>query len=187
MRKILYKILFILLVWALFSQSLIGYSNVNANNPNSYTTFRSVDKDSFNEYRYLITKEFFNIRSSWEVDWSLDSWYILRLKDLVQRWFNYLPDNKATAKYLDNTKIEAITWTMSALPKSWNAPFNVTLRSDITDPTWTNIPSYNYTWWIYDGSRKINILGVLDRISLFIQNRHTCCTGIGNPSIPGRL
>lgn len=188
MRKILQTLLAIFIVLALNSQFFVSSSSA-AWDSNSYTTFRNVDKNSFNEYRYLITKEFLWVKSSWDVDWVLDKGYLLRIKDLALRGYNYLPDNnlenenalnnlniaierwlkyewseaayigliKSISVYLDETSIESITWEVKALPESWNAPFNVTMRTDIIDPTWTNIPKYNYTWWMNVGSRKVNI------------------------------
>ena len=187
MGKIVKNLLILFLILALNSQFFIGLSN--ASDPNSYTTFRTVDKNSFNEYRYLITKEFFTVRSVWEIDGILDPVSLTRLRDLVNRGFNYLPDNNlenenllnnvntsiskslkynrsdaaysglinALWSYLDKSSITAISWNVLALPAEGNAPFNVTLRTNVVDPTWTTIPQYNYTWWMDLGSRKINI------------------------------
>ena len=188
MRKVLRNLLLLLLVIALNNQAFIGLTQAKTD-PNSYTVFKTVDKDSFNEYRYLITKEFFKIKNKWDVDWILDSVSLNKLKDLSSRSYNYLPDNnlendnllnnlntaiskalkyqnsdaayiwliKSIWNYLDKTSIWGITWEVNGLPKSWNAPFNVTLRANVSDPTWTKIPKYNYVWWMDYGSRKVNI------------------------------
>ncbi len=187
MGKFFRNLLILLLILATYSQFYIA--NSNAADPNSYTTFRTVDKNTFNEYRYLITKEFFSVVSSWKVDWNLDPASLARLKDLAIRGANYLPDNNlenefalnnlkdaiskslkynrsqaaykalytALGAFLDETAIESITWEVVALPKEWNAPFNVTLRASVNDPTGTTIPKYNYVWWMDLGSRKVNI------------------------------
>jgi hypothetical protein len=42
---------------------------------------------------YLMTKEFFNIKSKWDIDSILDSASLNRLKNLASKSFNYLPDN----------------------------------------------------------------------------------------------
>ena len=183
MVKIVKNLLGLLLLIALSSQFFVGVSNAD------YNTYRDVDKNSFNEYRYLITKEFFNVKTSWDVDGILDATSLNNLRDLASRGFNYLPDNnlenenvlnnlkisiskalkyetsdaayiwliKSLGAFLDESSIEAISWEVVALPKEGNAPFNVTLRSNVVDPTWTTIPNHNYTWWMDLGSKKINI------------------------------
>ena len=188
MGKMFRNLLAILLVLALNSQILVGISSAKTN-PNSYTVYKTVYKNSFNEYRYLITKEFFKIKSKWDVDGVLDYTSLVKLKNLTNKGFNYLPDNnlenenllnnlntaiakalkynssdaayigliKAIWAYLDKSAIKAITWDVVWLPSSGNAPFNVTLRANVTDPTWTTIPKYNYVWWMDLGSRKVNI------------------------------
>jgi hypothetical protein len=83
------------------------------------------------------------------------------LKTSIERWIKY-PNNTSNyssivediEKYLENTNIGAIKWKVEAFPSSWNAPLNVTLRWSVTDPTWTPIPSYNYTWWINENWKR---------------------------------
>ena len=96
--------------------------------------------------------------------------YYNHLKTSIEKGIKY-PNNssnfteiaKGIEDFLEKTNIKAITWSVEAFPKTWNAPLNVTLRWNVKDPTGTKIPSYNYTWWMYeDGARKI--LG--DNISL---------------------
>jgi hypothetical protein len=92
MWKIFKNLLMLLVVLALNSQILVGISSAK-NNPNSYTIYKTVDKDSFNEYRYLITKEFFKIKSKWDISGVLDSASLNKLKKLTYKGFLYLPDN----------------------------------------------------------------------------------------------
>lgn len=70
---------------------------------------------------------------------------------------NYTEIITSISEYLDNANIEAIKWSVQANPSQWNAPLNVTLRGAVTDPTGTQIPKYNYTWWIDDGGKRIVI------------------------------
>ncbi len=188
MKQILKSILLIAISLFITSQFLVNTVKAQKD-PNWYTVFKTVDKNSFNEYRYLITKEFFNLKSKWEIDWILDTGSLGTLKDLVSKSSNYLPDNnlendnllsnlntaiekalkysssdaayiwliKAIWAYLDESSVAKITWEVTGLPKSWNAPFNVTLRANVFDPTGTKIPQYNYVWWMDYGSRKVNI------------------------------
>ncbi len=87
------------------------------------------------------------------------------LKIALQKWDKYKNSEaiyweivKAMEKYLYDSEINKITWTIEALPSSWNAPLNTTLRARITNPSWTKIPSYNYVWWI-DEAWKRKIVG----------------------------
>ncbi len=188
MKNSLRKLLSFLLILALFSQFFINLVDADKN-PNWYSIFKTVDKNSFNEYRYLITKEFFKIKHKWDVDWVIEKSYLNKLRNLSAKSYNYLPDNnlenenllnnlntaiskalkyessdvsylwliQAVWAYLDESSIWAITWDVYWAPKDWNAPFNVTLRASVSDPTWTKIPKYNYVWWMDYGSRKVNI------------------------------
>lgn len=76
---------------------------------------------------------------------------------------NYTAILTAIDNYLEKTNIQSIKWSVEAFPKTWNAPLLVTLRWNVVDPTWTQIPAYNYTWWIYENWAK-KILG--DNISM---------------------
>jgi hypothetical protein len=90
MGKFFRNLLMLLVVLVLNSQILVGISSAK-NNPNSYTIYKTVNKDSFNEYRYLITKEFFRIKSRWDIDGILDSTSLNELKKLAYKSFLYLP------------------------------------------------------------------------------------------------
>ncbi len=71
---------------------------------------------------------------------------------------NYTSLIKSLQNYLESTDIKSVTGTIEASPKSGNAPLTVTLRAKVTDPTWTQIPSYNYIWWI-DNAGQRQIIG----------------------------
>jgi len=187
-KKIIFT--FLLLVLSLANWSYI-YA---ADDEPTYTQLRSVDLGTFNEYRYKITDEFFNLRNRYEIDWTIDATSATNILNLAKKGYNYLPDSLSNKNYynylktsvekglkypnnssnytslvtsienyLEKTNIKSIKWTVEAFPREWNAPLNVTLRWSVVDPTWTKIPKYNYTWWMYeDGKRKV--LG--DNISL---------------------
>ncbi len=160
----------------------------------AYTQLRPVDNGTFNEYRYKITDEFFNLRNKYEIENKVNVSSAAKILDYATKGYNYLPDSLSNKNYfshlktsiergikypnnssnytsivwaienfLDKTNIQTIKWNVEAFPKTGNAPLTVTLRANVADPTGTKIPSYNYTWWIYEnGQRKI--LG--DNISL---------------------
>lgn len=71
---------------------------------------------------------------------------------------NYTSLIKSLQNYLESTDIKSVTGTIEASPKSWNAPLTVTLRAKVTDPTGTQIPGYNYIWWI-DNAGQRQVIG----------------------------
>ena len=180
-KKIIFTFLLSILTIANFS-----YSYAAENEP-VYTQLRIVDTDTFNEYRYKITDEFFNLRNKYEIDWTIDTISAWKILELSKKGYNYLPDSLSNKNYynylksavergikypnnssnytslvsaienfLDKTNIQSIKWTVQAFPKEWNAPLNVTLRGSVRDPSWTQIPKYNYVWWMQkDGKRKV--------------------------------
>ncbi len=150
-----------------------------ADSINLYTELRSIDKWTFNEYRYLLSKEYFKLRDSMEIDSEMDEDVLNEMISLAETWYNYLwnnldndnylnylltslrkwlknPSNKShyteivqrLSEYIEKVDIEIISWDVEVSPESGNAPLTVTLRWKVQDPTWTKIPSYNYTWWI---------------------------------------
>ena len=91
--------------------------------------------------------------------------YYNHLKTSIEKWIkyplnssNFASISTAIENFLDKTNIKAIKWNVQAFPKEWNAPLNVTLRWNVSDPTGTKIPSYNYTWWIYENWKR-KVLG----------------------------
>jgi PKD repeat protein len=64
---------------------------------------------------------------------------------------------QAISDYLDNADIDFLKGSIEVNPKIGNAPLNVTLRADITDPTGAVIPSHNYTWWFDVGGERVVI------------------------------
>jgi len=154
----------------------------------SYTTLRSVDTGTFNEFRYKITEQFFVLRDKWEINNELHKKTLENIGVLANTGYEYLPDNlqnknllkklltdlqrwvkfpnndsnyteiiKSISNYLDNANIETIKWRVQVSPIKGNAPLNVTLRWDVTDPTGTQIPQYNYTWWVDRGGERVVI------------------------------
>jgi len=64
---------------------------------------------------------------------------------------NYSEIIKAIEDFLDKTDVDEIKGTIQAVPTEGNAPLTVTLRADVRDPSGTQIPNYNYVWWIDNG------------------------------------
>jgi len=66
----------------------------------SYTTPRTIDTGTFNEYRYKITEQFFTLRSKWEVDGELHKKTLESIGSLAANGYKYLPDNLKNKNYL---------------------------------------------------------------------------------------
>lgn len=59
----------------------------------SYTTLRTIDTGTFNEYRYKITEQFFNLRDRWQIDGELHQKTLEQIGVLADAGYKYLPDN----------------------------------------------------------------------------------------------
>jgi PKD repeat protein len=159
----------------------------NDNDNEAFTKLRTVDLWTFNEYKYKLTEEFFNLRNDYEVTWVVKTETIVKMYTIAKESYNYLPDNlinknlykkleialaktvkypanesmylaliEALDKYLDKVSIKSIKGSVTATPKTGNAPLSVSLRGNVKDETGTKIPSYNYIWWVDDaGKRKV--------------------------------
>ena len=58
-----------------------------------FTRLTTVDLNTFNEYRYRITEQFFELRSKFEIEGSVDKNIALKILDIAKQGYNYLPDN----------------------------------------------------------------------------------------------
>ncbi|MDD3646768.1 MAG: PKD domain-containing protein [Candidatus Gracilibacteria bacterium] len=85
MKKI---ILYILLLTTFFGLNLV-YS---AEEALDYTSYRTVDLGTYNEYRYKLTKEFFELRNQFELNGQISSTTLTRIESIAKEGFNYLPD-----------------------------------------------------------------------------------------------
>lgn len=161
-------------------------------NAASYDTLEDVDKWTFNEYRYYLTRDYLKLKNNFEV--SLNNWDDLidrKILDSIAKnviaGYKYLPvtlknenilnnfyiayekgkdspNSEVVYKeivdsiesYIEDVFIYKIKWSLSATPKSWNAPLNVTLRAvSMSDESKNIIPQENYVWWILEpGSVK---------------------------------
>ncbi len=64
-----------------------------------YTTLRTIDLGTFNEYRYKITEQFFNLREYFEVEWELNTQILQNIAVLTDTSYKYLPDNLKNQNY----------------------------------------------------------------------------------------
>ena len=170
-----------LIIFSLLSVFCL-YGNTHAvttqNQQQGFTTLRSIDLETFNEFRYLLTEQFFQLRDVFEVTKKLDRDVLQQIALIANEGYKYLPDNlqnqdilrqllidiqkwvntpeneilypqvvDSIAKYIDTVEIQWISGTITATPESGNAPLTVTFRSNIVDPSGSQIRPADYTWW----------------------------------------
>lgn len=75
-----------------------------------YTTLRSIDLWTFNEYRYRITEQFFLLRESYQIDGTLNKGIIQEIAVLADTGYKYLPDNLVNKNYLSELMIDLQRW-----------------------------------------------------------------------------
>jgi len=79
--------------------------NVNAEDP-VYTTLRSIDLGTFNEYRYRMTEQFFFLREYYEVENDMSIPALRQIAQIADTSYKYLPDNLENKNLLNNLLID---------------------------------------------------------------------------------
>ena len=105
--RVYWKI-FITLLLIAFIPALCAYAN-NTDEPD-YTTFRTIDRGTFNQYRFELTEQFFALREHYRVRSELNVsilWQMLRTAD---EWAKYLPDNLRNRNALRELATEIKRW-----------------------------------------------------------------------------
>lgn len=104
MKHIIYKIVVSLLTFFL----LVGpvAHTFSAQDDPVYTTLRSIDLWTFNEYRYRITEQFFALRENQQIDGTLNTDIIRDIAVLADEGYKYLPDNLVNKNYLSELMID---------------------------------------------------------------------------------
>ena len=87
------KILLLLTLWTFFLSGFFTIENGYSAESTPFTTLKFVDKGTFNEYRYKITKEFFALQSTFEIDQEIDPSAANKILNYAKTWYKYLPDN----------------------------------------------------------------------------------------------
>jgi len=93
-------LLFFFLVM-LGGMSPIGHLQSYAEEP-VYTTLRSIDLGTYNEYRYRMTEQFFNLKEYYEINRSMSVPILQRIAQFADEGYNYLPDNLKNKNYYRN-------------------------------------------------------------------------------------
>ena len=86
----------------------LGAVWVSANNPSEpdYTTFRTIDQGTFNEYRFRLTEQFFALREHYRVRSELNVSVLRQMLETANNGYNYLPDNLLNQNALRELAIE---------------------------------------------------------------------------------
>jgi hypothetical protein len=82
------------------------YSDVAyaADNEPSYTKIKLVDLDTFDEYRYKITEEFFNLRNKYELENKINIASANKILDIAEEGYDYLPMSLINKNYYNHLK-----------------------------------------------------------------------------------
>ena len=104
MKKILILLFVALSFWAV---SLPAYAEDDISN---YTTLREIDKDTFNEYRYKMTEQFFILRDKFEINGFLDEAVLREMASVATQSYKYLPDNLKNKNYLQALGTAITRW-----------------------------------------------------------------------------
>jgi PKD repeat protein len=104
MKHIIQKILVSLLAFSLMFGPVAH--TFSAEDSPVYTTLRSIDLWTFNEYRYRITEQFFALRESHQIDGILSIDIIENIAVLANTGYKYLPDNLVNKNYLSELMID---------------------------------------------------------------------------------
>ncbi len=97
-------------------------SNTSDDDP-VYTTLRTIDLGTFNEYRYKITEQFFILREYFEVNGELDVKTLQNMAILANTGYKYLPNNLKNQNYLREFLID--------IQKGVKSPSNEILYTEI--------------------------------------------------------
>ncbi len=103
MKKSRLLLTFLLVIWMFFSCTARA-------DLEDYTTLRDIDKWTFNEYRYLMVKEYFKLKEKFELNWKIDKPIVLSLLNYAKVWYNYLPDSLMNQNMYNNLSIAVKRW-----------------------------------------------------------------------------
>lgn len=106
MKYILQQIIVISLTLIIALGNPIALYSASSGEDPVYTTLRSIDLGTYNEYRYKITEKFFDLREHFEVNRSMDITILREMAVLANTGYKYLPDNLKNKNYLNEFLID---------------------------------------------------------------------------------
>lgn len=106
MKRYIHKIsLGIIAVFLLCSGPVNVFSATTGSAP-VYTTLRSIDLRTYNEYRYKMTEQFFNLKKYFEVEQEMSVDILRKIAVLSVTGYKYLPDNLGNKNILNDLLID---------------------------------------------------------------------------------
>jgi hypothetical protein len=99
-KKIIITFLFFVLLLPIQNTIFAAENNYESN----YTKLTTVDLSTFNEYRYKITEQFFELRNKFEIEWGVDKEIAIKILNIAKNWYNYLPINLSNKNIFNKLK-----------------------------------------------------------------------------------
>ena len=136
------KILLLLTILFTLLSGALSVEQTHSAETSNFTTLRAVDSGTFNEYRYKITKEFFVLQSTFEIDKVIDEGAANKILNYAKTWYNYLPDNLTNENNYNRLVIALSKWikypTNDVNYEGIKGALQTyLLDSDIQEVTWT--------------------------------------------------
>lgn len=127
-KSILRKSLILkLVITILLITSFTNLSTQAADDP-SYLTFTDVDRNTFNEYWYKITRQFFILQENFNINQTIDVGIANDILVMAKTGYNYLPDNLKNENYLYKLSTAVQRWVIN--------PNNEANFTDIVESIW---------------------------------------------------
>ncbi|MCH8518722.1 PKD domain-containing protein [Candidatus Gracilibacteria bacterium] len=118
------KLLLIVLSIVLTTFCGVGFTSANTTSSDpDYTTFRTIDRGTFNEYRFRMTEQFFALREHFQIQGNLNVSVLRQMLETANTGYNYLPDNLLNQNALRQLAIE--------IQKGINSPRDEFIYNDI--------------------------------------------------------
>ena len=101
---------FILALLSFFFATQAFAVTYNNSDTSSYTTLRTIDLGTYNEYRYKLTEQFFEMREYFEVNNKLERGTLQNIAVIANTGYKYLPDNLQNQNLLRELLIDIQKW-----------------------------------------------------------------------------
>ncbi len=100
------------LIFLLFCLTIAYTSNIAYAVEPAYTQLRSIDRGTFNEFRYKITEVFFTFRNKYDLNWNIDKISAKAILEFAKQGYNYLPDNLINKNHYNHLKTAIDRWIL---------------------------------------------------------------------------
>ncbi len=124
----------------------VSLQNETTNLSKEFTQLRDIDKWTFNEYRYRMTKDYFNLRQVFKVDWVISSTYVNSLLNNAREGLKYLPNSLINDNNYNNLKTALERWLKNPESEAYYSAITKALQTYVEKPDIKEISwSINYT------------------------------------------